>query len=87
MDELLTQLIPEKKARLREGHRNDNTLAKKFRELRKKAGFTQVELAEKAEVGLAQIRKLEQGNHNVSFSTIKTVCETLEADIFIMEAS
>lgn len=87
MDELLSQLVPDKKARLREGHRNDNTLAKKFRELRKKAGFTQVELAERADVGLAQIRKLEQGNHNVSFSTIKTVCETLDADIFIKEAS
>jgi transcriptional regulator with XRE-family HTH domain len=83
MTETLTHPTPTNKARFREGHRNDNTLAKKFRELRKKAGFTQVELARKAEVGLAQIRKLEQGNHNVSFSTIKTVCKTLDADIYI----
>ena len=50
-----------------------------------RSGFTAagVELARKAEVGLAQIRKLEQGNHNVSFSTIKTVCKTLDADIYI----
>ena len=87
MNEIITEFITDKKPRLREGHRNDNTLAQKFRELRKKAGFTQVELAEKAEVGLAQIRKLEQGNHKVSFSTIKTVCDTLDADIFIKETT
>ena len=87
MEELTAKKLTDKKARLREGHRNDNTLAEKFRELRKKAGFTQVELAQKAEVGLAQIRKLEQGNHNVSFSTIRTVCQTLDADIIIKEVA
>lgn len=86
MTEKKVDIIPvNKKPRTRTGHYNDNTLAQKFRELRKKAGYTQVELAKKAEVGLAQIRKLEQGNHNVSFSTIKTVCRTLEADIQIVE--
>lgn len=75
----------EKKPRLRVGHAKDNAMAQTFRELRQAAGFTQVELAKKADVGLAQIRKLEQGNHNVSFNTIRVVCTTLGAQIIIQK--
>ena len=71
--------------RRRKGHENNNELAEKFRELRNKAGLTQDKLANKANVGLAQVRKLEQGSHNVSFSTIKDVCKILNADFFIYE--
>lgn len=71
--------------RKRKDHSNNNDLAEKFREFRVKSGLTQDKLADKANVGLAQVRKLEQGNHNVSFSTIKDVCKILNVDIVLLE--
>jgi y4mF family transcriptional regulator len=52
-----------------------NNLDKKIKKLRKKAGITQVELAERVGVGLRFIRDLEQGKPTVRLDKVNQVLE------------
>lgn len=50
-----------------------NGLPNFVKKRRKKANLTQVELAEKAGVGLTVIRKIEQGKENLSMAKVNQV--------------
>lgn len=50
-----------------------NYLPKFVKERRKKLNLTQVDLAEKAGVGLTVIRKIEQGKDNLSMAKVNQV--------------
>ncbi len=50
-------------------------LSKKIRELRKEAGLTQVQLADRAGVGLRFTRELERGKATVRVDKVRQVLE------------
>lgn len=52
-----------------------NSLNEQIKELRKKAGLTQVEFARRAGVGLRFIRELEQGKATVRLDKLNQVLE------------
>ena len=51
--------------------------AEKLTKLRKDKGFTQHELAKKARIGIAQIRRYEKGNSSPTLEVIKNIAKTL----------
>lgn len=55
-------------------------LAKEITEMRKAAGLTQVELAERAGVGLRFVRELEQGKPTVRLDKVNQVLASLAAN-------
>lgn len=46
-----------------------------IKELRKKKGVSQEQLAYTADVSLSQISRIETGKHNTSFSTLLSICK------------
>lgn len=52
----------------------------RLKELRKKAGYTQDELAELLEVTKLTIFNWENGKHEIKADKIKTLCKTLDVD-------
>lgn len=52
----------------------------RLKELRKKAGYTQDELAELLEVTKLTISNWENGKHEIKADKIKTLCKTLGVD-------
>ena len=51
--------------------------AEKLTQLRKDKSFTQQELAKKARIGIAQIRRYEKGNSSPTLEVIKNIAKTL----------
>ena len=51
--------------------------AEKLAKLRKQKGFTQQELAQRAGVGIAQMRHYEKGNSSPTLQVIKNIAKTL----------
>jgi len=51
--------------------------SQKLSQLRKERGLTQIELAEKAGVGIAQMRRYERGNSSPTLEVIKNIAKTL----------
>jgi transcriptional regulator with XRE-family HTH domain len=51
--------------------------AEKLTKLRKDKGFTQQELALRARIGIAQIRRYEKGNSSPTLEVIKNIAKTL----------
>jgi transcriptional regulator with XRE-family HTH domain len=51
--------------------------AEKLTKLRKDKGFTQQELAQRARIGIAQIRRYEKGNSSPTLEVIKNIAKTL----------
>lgn len=51
--------------------------SQKLSRLRKERGLTQIELAEKAGVGIAQMRRYERGNSSPTLEVIKNIAKTL----------
>ena len=61
------------------------SMSQDIKRLRKQAGLTQVELAERASVGLRFVRELEQGKPSVRLDKVNQVlalfaCETRAAE-------
>ena len=55
-------------------------IGKKIRELRKKKGFTQEDLGEKADLDYTSIGAAERGERNLSVKSLLRVAEALDAD-------
>jgi len=51
--------------------------AEKLAKLRKNKGFTQQELAQRAGIGIAQMRRYEKGNSSPTLEVIKNIAKTL----------
>lgn len=62
-------------------------LATEITRLRKAAGLTQVELADRAGVGLRFIRELEQGKPTVRLDKVKQVLDLLGYELFVRPKS
>lgn len=75
-------LLPTPKARKRTS-KKDGALARQLKNKRIERGLTQEELAKEAEVGVAQIRKLEQGMTNVQLATLMRLAKTLRTEFTI----
>ena len=61
-------------------HNNEKSeipFAEKLAKLRKDKGFTQQELAQRAGIGIAQIRRYEKGNSSPTLEVIKNIAKTL----------
>ncbi len=56
-------------------------LAKKIKELRRENEMTQEELANEAEIGIAQLKRIESGNINTSISTAYRISNALNVKI------
>ncbi|OFY94679.1 MAG: transcriptional regulator [Bacteroidetes bacterium RIFCSPLOWO2_12_FULL_31_6] len=54
--------------------------SKKFKELRKKSGFTQMQLAFESGVSLSQIARIETGRINPTISTIFVIARAMEIE-------
>ena len=54
---------------------------KVYREYR---GLTQAELADKAKISVAQVRKIESGQSEGSISTIKAIAQALSVDVDLL---
>lgn len=52
-------------------------LADRIKTLRKEKGITQEELANEAEIGIAQLKRIENANVNTSISTIFRISKAL----------
>ena len=57
-------------------------IGNKIKEIRKKRGLTQAELAEKINVDPKYISRLETGNSTPSIPTIAKISETLDVEMF-----
>jgi y4mF family transcriptional regulator len=62
-------------------------LAAEIARLRKAAGLTQVELADRAGVGLRFLRELEQGKPTVRLDKVKKVLDLLGYELFVRPKS
>lgn len=62
-------------------------LAKEITEMRKAAGLTQVELAERAGVGLRFVRELEQGKPTVRVDKVKQVLALFGCELAVRAKS
>ncbi|TRZ42460.1 helix-turn-helix domain-containing protein [Robertkochia solimangrovi] len=58
-----------------------NLIVNKIIELRKKQGLTQEELAEKSNVNLRTIQRMENNQNEPRGNTLKLICKALEIDI------
>ena len=58
-------------------------LAKEITEMRKAAGLTQVELAERAGVGLRFVRELEQGKPTVRLDKVNQVLSLFGCELAV----
>jgi len=58
-------------------------LASEIARLRKAAGLTQPELAERSGVGLRFVRELEQGKPTVRLDKVKQVLDLLGHELFV----
>ncbi len=56
------------------------TFGRRLRSARRSSGWTQAELAEKADLSLDMIGQIERGQVNPSFKTIEALCDALEID-------
>ncbi len=56
-------------------------LGKQIKKIRKKRGFTQLELAVKIDNHAEQIGRIERGEHNVSSCTLYLIAKGLEVSI------
>jgi len=61
------------------------TLAYFVRRKRKEKGLTQEELAQKSQVGLAFLKRLETGDENLHLAKVLRVIRQLNADLFPKE--
>lgn len=86
MTDLFDELIPTSKARKRHA-KHSNQLSEQMKALRIDRGLTQEELAEEAQVGIAQVRKLEQGKTNINLTTLIKILMTLKGSIQIVDES
>ncbi len=59
----------------------DITIGTIVRYHRKKAGLTQIELADLADVGKASIHEVETGHPTVQLETLRSICQVLNIDI------
>ena len=62
-------------------------LAKEITEMRKAAGLTQVELAERAGVGLRFVRELEQGKPTVRLDKVNQVLALFGCELVVRAKS
>lgn len=62
-------------------HNENSSLASKIRDSRKKLGLSQEALAEKANVSLSTIQRIEKGIVKPRAFTLKIIADTLELDI------
>ena len=79
-EQILDEFIGKKGTEEREAFENElkaEVLAYKFKELRKKRHLTQKQLAEKAEMGEAQISKIENGRFNLTISSMNKIANAL----------
>lgn len=56
-----------------------NNLAKKIKELRKKSGLTQAQLADKLEISASAVGMYEQGRRAPDNQTLSKICRILDA--------
>ena len=65
----------------------DGELAAEIAKLRKAAGLTQAELAERSGVGLRFVRELEQRKPTVRLDKVKQVLDLLGHELFVRRKS
>ena len=53
----------------------DSSIAKKIKKMRKERGITQMQLAEYAGVSFSTINRLEKGERNITWETVKNILE------------
>jgi transcriptional regulator with XRE-family HTH domain len=53
-------------------------LGKKIRELRKRKGWSQEELADKCRIGRAHMSLIERGQQNLTLATLSAICTQLD---------
>ncbi|MBI2891825.1 MAG: helix-turn-helix domain-containing protein [Nitrospirae bacterium] len=56
-------------------------LGARIRALRERGGVTQVQLAERASIGIETVSRLERGIENPTIGILETVCRALNVDI------
>jgi transcriptional regulator with XRE-family HTH domain len=56
-------------------------LGARIRALRERGGITQVQLAERAGIGIETVSRLERGIENPTIGMLETVCRALNVDI------
>ena len=59
----------------------DGTIAKYVKQMRKETGLTQVELSEKAGVGLRFVRELEQGKISLRLDKVNQVLSLFGSEV------
>ena len=65
-----------------------HNLAKKIKQLRKKSGLTQAQLADKLEVSPSAVGMYEQGRREPDKQTLSKICQVLDASgDFILDLS
>ncbi len=65
--------------------KENSKLIRFVKQKRKLAGITQVELAEKADVGLRFVRDLEQGKKTIRMDTVNKVLALFGAELVPLE--
>ena len=68
---------------------NNNSIGQKIREFRHSRGFTQEELAFRADISSVYLRQIEKNNRNPTVTTILKLCKALSiqpSDLFELEA-
>lgn len=58
-----------------------DAFAKRFKEVRKEAGYTQTQLAFESGISLSQIARIETGKINPTISTVFALAKTMEIEI------
>ncbi len=56
-------------------------LSKRIRELRKEKNLTQEDLVDKAEIGIAQLKRIENGTVNTSVSSVYRIATALNITV------
>lgn len=62
-------------------------ISSRIRELRKKAGMTQTQLAEKAGIPQSHVSRLENGEHSPSFTTLEKIAMALNVPVSKLDPS
>ena len=70
-----------------EESREDMTLGEKLHDLRKRAPLTQKELAQRARVGIATIKNIEQGRADPRPSTIRALAAALGVEPSVLTST
>lgn len=65
-----------------------NVIGKRIKQARLKKGFTQEQIAEKLDVSIAFLSRVERGNSHINLRRLDEICNILDVSLgFILEGS